>query len=293
MLTTTQDKGQITHFYGDSIANNEYWLRKLYEVKTADGETQALFRRPDAVAGQSLAVENTFLYDYYYNKFDDANGDQYQEYYSQEERIKEGYPFIEAYTPYIVAFPGQSYYEFDMSGQFVPANTGSEIAKLSPQVVTFVSREKETIRVTDDALVEQKMKADNYDYVGAFVNRTRTNEYVLNDVGSSFQKESGDIVPFRAYMSVSAANAPRRILIGNVSEVEEPMEEMVNRGITIYGGKDAIYIESTLEHETMVTIYNLSGQAVRRVKVMPMSKERVTVPSQGVYIANNRKVAVL
>ena len=292
VLATTQDKGQITHFYGDSIANNEYWLRKLYEVKTADGETQALFRRPDAVAGQSLAVENTFLYDYYYNKFADANGDQYQEYYSQEERIKEGYPFIEAYTPYIVAFPGQSYYEFDMSGQFVPASTGGEIAKLSPQVVTFVSREKETIRVTDDALVEQKMKVDNYDYVGAFVNRTRTNEYVLNDVGGSFQKESGDIVPFRAYMSVSAANAPRHILIGNVSEVEEPMEEMVSRGITIYGGKDAIYIESTLEHETMVTIYNLSGQAVRRVKVMPMSKERVTVPSQGVYIANNRKVAV-
>ena len=293
VLTTTQDKGQITHFYGDNTTNNEYWLRKLYEVQTTDGEIHALFRRPEAIAGQALEVENKFLYDYYYSKFNDANNDQYQEYYSQETRIKEDYPFIEAYTPYIVAFPGKNFYEFDMSGQFVPANTGGEIAKLNPQVVTFVSKEKESIRVTDDALAEQTVKIGNYDYTGAFVNRARTNEYVINNVGGSFQNESGSIVPFRAYMTTPASGAPRRILIGNVTEEEEPIEDIANRGLTIYGKKEAIYIESTLEYEATVTIYSLSGQVVSRVKVMPMSKEVVTVPSRGVYIANNRKVAVL
>ena len=292
VLTTTQDKGQITHFYGDSTTNNEYWLRKLYEVDV-NGET-ASFRRPDAVNDQSLEVNNSFLYDYYYKGYD-ANNDKYQQYYSQKTRIKEGYPFIEAYTPYIVAFPGQNYYEFDMSGQFVPANTGGAIAKLSPQVVTFVSKERESIRVTDDALAEQAKVLGAYSYTGALVNGTREDKYVLDAVGSSFQNQSGDIVPFRAYMSVSANNAPapRRIHIGNVIEIEEPLEEMADYGITIYGGKDAIYIESTLEHETVVTIYNLSGQVVCNVKVMPMSKQKVTMTSSGVYIANNRKVAVL
>ena len=293
VLTTTQDKGQITHFYGDNTANNEYWLRRLREVETKDGKLQALFQRPDAVVGQSLVVENKFLYDYYYNKFNDANDDQYQEYYSQETREKEDYPFIEAYTPYIVAFPGQNYYEFDMSGQFVPANTGGEIAKLSPQVVTFVSKEKESIRVTDDALSEQATTVGGYSYRGALVHGERNGKYVIDDEGGVFQNSEGGIVPFRAYMSVSANNAPRRILIGNVSTVDEPMEEMAERCITIYGGKEAIYIESTLEYETVVTIYNLSGQIVNKVMVQPMSKERVAMPTAGIYIANSRKVAVL
>lgn len=293
VLTTTQDKGQITHFYGDNTANNEYWLRRLREVETKDGKLQALFQRPDAVVGQSLVVENKFLYDYYYNKFNDANDDQYQEYYSQETREKEDYPFIEAYTPYIVAFPGQNYYEFDMSGQFVPVNTGGEIAKLSPQVVTFVSKEKESIRVTDDALSEQATTVGGYSYRGALVHGERNGKYVIDDEGGVFQNSEGGIVPFRAYMSVSANNAPRRILIGNVSTVDEPMEEMAERCITIYGGKEAIYIESTLEYETVVTIYNLSGQIVNKVMVQPMSKERVAMPTAGIYIANSRKVAVL
>jgi hypothetical protein len=94
-------------------------------------------------------------------------------------------------------------------------------------------------------------------------------------------------------MTSKSGVAPRRILIGNATEEEEPIEDISNRDLTIYGKKEAIYIESTLEYEVTVVIYSLSGQVVSRVKVMPMSKEVVTVPSRGVYIANNRKVAVL
>ena len=45
--------------------------------------------------------------------------------------------------------------------------------------------------------------------------------------------------------------------------------------------------------KTLVTIYNLSGQIVNKVMVQPMSKERVAMPTAGIYIANSRKVAVL
>lgn len=290
-FSTTQDKGQITYFYGDNTGNNEYWLRELHEVKD-NGEGTALFRRPDAVAGQSIVVENQFLYDYYYSG-NDANGDQYQQYYSQAERIKEDYPYIEAYTPYIVAFPGKKYYEFDMSGQFVPSNTNKEIAKLSPQVVTFVSVDNAVIDVTDNALLDKTTQVDKYSYTGAFINRARSDAYVLNDAGSAFQNETGSIVPFRAYMSTAASGAPRRLLIGNATEEEEQLQDITNRGLTIYGKKNVIYIESSLENEATVVIYSPSGQMITRVKVQPKSKETVKVPSRGIYIANNRKVTVL
>ena len=291
-FTTTQDKGQITYFYGDSTANNEYWLRKLHEVES-NGEVTALFRRPDAVAGQSIVVENQFLYDYYYDG-NDANGDSYQrQYYAQDKREKAGYPYIEAYTPYIVAFPGKKYYEFDMSGQFTPANTNSEIAKLNAQVVTFVSVDNAEIAVTDEALSTQTATVGKYNYTGALVHSNRGEKYVLDNAGGAFQNETGSIVPFRAYMSIAASGTPRRILIGNASEEEEPAEDIAHRGLTIYGKRDAIYIESTLEYETTVTIYSLSGQVIARVNVKPMTREVVTVPSRGIYIANKRKVAVL
>lgn len=290
-MTTTQDKGQITHFYEGSTANHEYWLRELESVTTND-KTYALFQRP-AAGTQSLVVKNTFLYDYYYSYNDDKddNGDNYPDYYSQAERTYAKYPNIKAYKPYIMAFPGKRYYEFDMSGQFIPKHTGDDIAQLAPQVVTFVSVDNATIAVTDDELAAHASKVNGYSYSGALVNNAIGGNYVLDADGGSFKNE-GSIVPFRAYISVVTDNAPRRIIIGNAAE-DEPIEDVANRGLKIYGKKEAIYIESSLEYEATVIIYSLSGQMVSKVNVKPMSKEVVTVPSRGVYIANNRKVAVL
>ena len=289
-MTTTQDKGQITHFYGDSIANHEYWLRELKSV--SGSPTTAQFQRP-AAGTQSLVVNNTFLYDYYYSYNDDKddNGDNYQDYYAKE-RTYAKYPNIEAYKPYIMAFPGVRYYEFDMSGQFVPEHTGDDIAKLAPQVVTFVSVDNAKIAVTDDALAAQASNVGNYSYAGALVNEAIGSNYVLDAEGGKFE-QLGALVPFRAYMTSTSGAAPRHILIGTASQVEEPAEEILQRGLKIWGKGEAIYIESTLEYEAVVTIYGLSGQLVRRLVVKPMGKEKVTVPSRGVYIANNRKVAVL
>ena len=134
---------------------------------------------------------------------------------------------------------------------------------------------------------------DKYSYTGAFINRECGDKYVFNDDGSTFQNETGSIVPFRAYMSTAASSAPRRLLIGNATEEEDPIEDITNRGLTIYGKKNVIHIESSLEHEVTVIIYSLSGQMISSVKVQPKSKATVKVPSRGVYIANNKKVTVL
>ena len=291
-LVTTHQKGEITHFYGNSTKMHEYWLRELMEVKEGEN-TKAVFARPAEDEKSSYEAENTFLYDYYYSKSNDKNTDVYQNYYSENKRQYGGYAYLTASTPYVVAFPGERYYEFDMSGEFVPQNTYTPIAKLDKQVVTMVSTDNTAIEVTDDENLVKEV--NGYQFAGTYQAKD-INGYLMNADGSAFEAaNNATTVPFRGYLIKSGNNgsAPRRILIGNATEEEEPIEDITNRGLTIYGKKDAIYIESTLEYETTVTIYSLSGQVISRVNVKPMTREVVTVPSRGVYIANRRKVAVL
>lgn len=291
-LVTTHQKGEITHFYQGSTMNHEYWLRELKEVNTEDDETKAVFARPEASSGGSYTATSDFLYDYYYSK-NDKNNDKYQSYYNTK-REYAGYARLTANTPYIIAFPGESYYEFDMSGQFEPKNTSININKLAKQVVTMVSAADAEIGVTDGGT--RTAAANGYTFKGTFQTETIGNSYLINDAGSAFVKAtSQSSIPFRGYIEpTSGGNAPKRIVItGETEEVEEPAEDVIERGLTIYGKNQAIYIESTLEHEATLTIFTMSGQLVKKVIVQPMSKEVVTVTSRGIYLVNNRKVAVL
>ena len=129
-LVTTDDKGEITHFYNtnDPLQNSqngtkighEYWLRELNAIQEETvSETKvakASFLYPDASSG-SKTVTNTFLWDYYYENTDvhkqkDKNTDTYQTYYNGN-RDYAGYPLLASGTPYIIGFPGQTYYEFN------------------------------------------------------------------------------------------------------------------------------------------------------------------------------------
>lgn len=295
-LVTTHQKGEITHFYQGSPTMHEYWLRELQEVSTTTSDDQtstttAAFASPAAVEDNSYTRDNDFLSDYYYSKYDD-NNDTYQDYYKNSETFA-GYAYLQANKPYIIAFPGESYHEFDMSGNFEPKNTATSIDKLNKQMVTFVSKDGATIGVTDKNVC--KRTAANYDFVGTY-QTNNINGYLINDDGSTFVKAGNNqsSVPFRGYLTTTASGAPKRIFIsGATEEVEEPAEEVIERGLTIYGKNQAIYIESTLEHEATLTIFTMSGQLVKEVTVQPMSKEVVTVTSRGIYLVNNRKVAVL
>lgn len=289
-LVTTHQKGEITHFYGDDDAMHEYWLR---ELKKVDGD-KATFSRPEA-SDYKYTAESTFLYDYYYSKYgqQDANTDKYQNYYT-EDRTYDGYAYLTAATPYIIAFPGERYYEFDMSGTFMPQHTGGAINRLEKQVVTMVSEDNAQIAVSDD---ESKATAvGNHTFKGIYQNDNLINAHLIDSVGGSFNTttEVTKAVPFRGYLETSSSPAPpKRIFISGEAEENEPIEEITERGLTIYGKNQAIYIESTLEYEAKVTIYSMSGQVVRHVTVQPMSKEIVPVSSRGIYFVNQKKIAVL
>ena len=290
-LVTTHQKGEITHFYGDSKKMHEYWLREFSSVTTENSETIATFASPAADnTDYTYTATNTFLYDTYYKEKNDANEDSYQRNHYASAREYKNYAYLQANTPYIIAFPGQSYHEFDMSGNFVPEHTATSIGRLNKQVVTFVSTAGATIGVTNEAAL-----VDRDNFVGTYQTKD-INGYLINAEGSAFVKANAQSsVPFRGYFAATASKAPstRQIFIGSAAEEEELQDEVDNRGITVYGRRGGIYIESTLEDEIVVTIYRLNGQLVQKVTVQPMGKVFVPVALRGIYIVNRQKVSVL
>ena len=186
-LVTTHQKGEITHFYSGSAESkngtgtkigHEYWLREFtggLQQKTGvtdatTGETingilEGNFNYPSGTASGSEAevldekdYMNTFLWDYYYENVarhnqKDWNKDNYQEYYSSAHRYK-SYPMLTKAIPYIIGFPGPTYYEFDLSGAFDPSTTAKTLPslKLDKQTITFASQKGATIGVSDDEM---------------------------------------------------------------------------------------------------------------------------------------------
>lgn len=302
-LVTTQDKGEITHFYGNSDKGHEYWLRGFTGVETAGAEKKAQFVRPKEDVGyekvEELAVANSYLYDKYYSKNsrNDVNADDYFEYYNTTRTYKD-YLLTTANIPYIVAYPGVAYYEFDMSGNFVPENTATPAPeKLDKQIVTYVSVRNQEIPVYNaSALVTT---ASGYTLYGSYLNTDIADaDYKVDATGAGFERvQNSDVaVPFRVYLKKNGSAAPTR---GNVLDYipisgsdDYIAEQAPLKGLNIYGKNHVIYIESSLDFETVVTVYSTSGQIIARVKVAPGTTVKVPVNANGVYIANRQKIVI-
>lgn len=78
-LVTTQQKGEITHFYSgsrtiegsDAKIGHEYWLREYIGEKAGTAVTSGIFTAAfnyPTSAGDAKDVGNKFLWDYYYKQ---------------------------------------------------------------------------------------------------------------------------------------------------------------------------------------------------------------------------------
>ena len=216
-LVTTQQKGEITHFYGNSTKGHEYWLREFKGGKDSTNDATifvADFQKPGAGRVEEYYT-NTFLWDYYYSydSYWDVHQDEYQKTYYKDEHVYSGYPYSAAGAPYIIGLPGNRYYEFDLSGTFNPKNTHKEISRLSQQEVIFASEPGISIAVSDDELTP--VKASGYQFQPNYSNTTLRgcrHEYVLAADGGSFDKNAASAVveAFRPYF-VTAATGTRGV----------------------------------------------------------------------------------
>ena len=318
-LVTTQQKGEITHFYSgsrtieDSKAKigHEYWLREYNGQKEGtdpktDGFFTADFYYPDAdTEGATKTVGNTFLWDYYYHKneqkdaHEDTYEDTYQTYY-ETSRYLEHYPLLAVAEPYIIGFPSKRYNEFDLSGEWTAKNTAeSAPAKLNKQAISFVSEAGITIRVSDDEL--KAVTKNGYSFVPNYMSKTVAG-YLMNTDGNSFDitPEGGlATIPFRPYFvavatqGAGAARGVTRSIVFNMANTsfnfdddkQKSIEDELGEGtIEIYTRGQDIFVTSTLHETVPVQIYTAGGSLLTRFDISPEETVKTPAYNKGVYI---------
>ena len=309
-LVSTQDKGEITHFYSGSPSvdangtkvGHEYWLSE-YKGGAVDTNDATVFKTtfsyPDA-AGGTKNVDNTFLWDYYYSKNGaegnagpDKNTDTYQTRYKQGREMTE-YPLLAAAQPYMIGFPGKTFYEFDLSGEWKVKNTATTApAQLDKQTISFVSVPGITIAVSDDELTATAI--NGYKFMPNYISKKVTG-YLMNTDGNSFDVTDGGLttVPFRPYF-VSASSGARertRSIVFNMDGTgfdfygdEKPIDDELGEGtLEIYTQGQAIAVTSTLREAVPVQIYAAGGILIRAFDIQPNETVKTPAGSQGVYI---------
>ena len=296
--TVASLNGEITHFYGSPSAeetadpkqnihtlHHEYWLRSLTSVGNENGKPSAVFQRPDKDAenGVNYKFSNTFFIDNYsswlYNK--DANP-----YYAEEHEYAE-YPRLAAEKPYIVRFPGERYYEFDLSSAFYNKLLGK---MEDAQTIAFNAYGKtqgdHTSYGTITVPVTKTMQTvkDGYAHSGTFaaVDVNDGNVYGINKGGTAFDDASAlsTIMPFRTYMSVETAGtmaSPAYSSLINISELKggtispdamDDEDNAQNDGVIVRPiGGQRVRVESTVR--TRMNVVTAVGQLCRILDVQP------------------------
>jgi len=320
-LVSTQDKGEITHFYSGSPSvdengtkvGHEYWLsayngQKANTNPETDGFFTAAFNYPTSGDVEDKQVDNTFLWDYYYSKNvqKDANTDIYQTRY-KEGRTMTGYQLLSTATPYMIGFPGKTFYEFDLSGEFVAKNTATTApAQLDKQTISFVSKADITIDVSDNEL--NAVSQDSYSFMPNYMSK-KVNGYLMNTEGSSFDKTpDGGLatVPFRPYFVAASSLAPRRSPVQSIvfdsgdssfAIGDDPSDKLA--GELVFSAKPRkLVTTSSLRQPADVRVYRTSGVAIASFTIQPGETIETDIAVPGVYIiraANGRytkKIAV-
>ena len=312
-LVTTNDKGEITHFYDGSLSvdgngtkiGHEYWLREYIGKKDATGDTFiAAFNYPTGSSSDKTKnVSNTFLWDYYYKANDqqDANADIYQKYYATSRSLA-AYPLLKAAEPYIIGFPGKTYYEFDLSGQWKPKNTAPDAPeKLDAQIITFASYPSNeegfpvlSIGVSD---TEQSGQAvDGYIFKPNYSTQAITG-YLMNADGNSFNITTAATaaVPFRPYFVPGSSSAPstravQYIVFDNddssfaIGDDDPSKGEVGQGGLLFSTRRHAIVVTSSMRDEADVRIVNTAGQTIDTYTIQPGETVETRVNNSGVYI---------
>lgn len=348
-LVTTDTKGEITHFYSGSQNSlngtntklgHEYWLREFKkdgtfrQAKDSEGADvpnvyTADFNYPataPAIAGlpATKTYTNTFLWDYYYQYSDDdrqdKNADTYQQqYYRKKEgdyvQQYEAYAYADAAVPYLIGFPGRTYYEFDLSGVWKAssAQTMQDIAQLSKQTITFASPAATTIAVSDDEQAESKATpsatfgGNTYTFTSNYLSGTLSaGNYQLNSDGSRYEKVTATgtpatfpaAVPFRPFFTLTAsagvkgystidAIAFTRADSDLGGEQQPDIDERLDGTLKVTGKRGRIIVTSYMYETTPVTIVNAAGIVIRNFDIEP--GETIETPvSSGVYIIHSR-----
>ena len=318
--------GEITHFYGtpteeelDNPATNthtlhhEYWLRGLTGVN--ETEKTVTFQRPDTTAGLFMNESaNAAKWNYQFsNSF---FGNTYKDwayrwdadsYYAKDHEYQDYIP-LTAGVPYIIRFPGERYYEFDLSSKFYNSILNK---KEDPQTITFhayANKEPQNRAIEIPITADMKTVSDGYAHRGTFAAKEVANGgiYALNTEGTAFSNTatSQTVMPFRTYLTTESTNAgarssevPSVIRISETTGIDRIEPEINGNDDTPAGeslfirpiGAHRVRIEST--YSTQLQVFSTTGQLYRILDVRPGTATYSGFPD-GIYIFGNRKIMV-
>ena len=318
--------GEITHFYGtpteDELANpatnthtlhHEYWLRGLTGVdetaKTATfqrpGKTAELFIPKTANAAKwNYQFSNSFFVNTYKDLAYRWDADSY---YANNHEYKDYIP-LAAGVPYIVRFPGERYYEFDLSSKFYNSLLNK---KEDPQTITFhayANKEPQKSAIVIPITADMKTVSNGYAHRGTFAAKEVANGgiYVLNTEGTAFSNTATSqiVMPFRTYLTKESTNAgarssavPSVIRISETTGIDRIEPEINGNDDTPAGeslyirpiGAHRVRIEST--YATQLQVFSTTGQLYRILDVRPGTATYSGFPD-GIYIFGKAKVLV-
>lgn len=308
-IVTTDVKGELTHFYQGSEIGHEYWLREfkgnVVQKKENNTPVEGVYTAdfdPLAQSNHEKDYTNTFLFDWYYSKdnYLDRNSDEYQKLYYSGGYLNEhypvsDYPYAAAGTPYLVGFPGSTYYEFDLSGEWTPENVGrypSTIPSPGRQYITFASVSGTAIGVSD---AEQGgVTASGYSFTPTYLNNpvaAGQDVFILSADGSGFERVEGgsaSMSAFRPYFGTTASAKARRIVFNDTNSQmggdAEDVSDELDEGVDIRAKKHKVIVTSNLHSVANVRIINANGLCVATGSVKSGQTIDVPVEVSGVYV---------
>lgn len=317
--------GEITHFYGtpteDELANpatnthtmhHEYWLRGLTGVD--ETAKTATFQRPGKtglfISGTANAAKWKYQFSnsFFVNTYKDlAYRWDADSYYANNHEYKDYIP-LAAGVPYIVRFPGERYYEFDLSSKFYNSLLNK---KEDPQTITFhayANKEPQKSAIVIPITADMKTESNGYAHRGTFAAKEVANGgiYALNTEGTAFSNTatSQTVMPFRTYLTKESTNAGVRssavssvIRISETTGIDRIEPEINGNDDTPAGeslfirpiGAHRVRIEST--YATQLQVFSTTGQLYRILDVRPGTATYSGFPD-GIYIFGKAKVLV-
>lgn len=187
---------------------------------------------------------------------------------------------IQAYKPYIICMPNSEYY----SDEYILAGK-----------VTF-SAENATIAVTRNEVESNGQK----DFVSNFEQLSQQDGvYALNvgeayqdyKPGSVFVSEAFVVHPFQAYIQNVTTTASRCLAVFDeaTTAIESiPMKQVA--GLEAWSVGKTLYIHSDITR--WVNIFSTKGMLIKTVKIAAGETESIESLPSGVYIVNQKKIAI-
>lgn len=313
--------GEITHFYGNSNLNHEYWLRGLTAVATTDGKPEATFQRPGTgtelfgnggnTTGMVYTFHNTFFVDTYGEKWLYNNVDN--PYYANEQTLS-GYLPLTTGVPYVVRFPGNRYYEFDLSSEFYNNILDKKEAAQTVTFHAFGEASKEASKTAIEIPISANMGTEDvsgFSHRGTFAAKQVANgTYGMNADGTAFEdaptlETQKTIMPFRTYMTSASTNAQTRsadtpsvIHIAETTGIDKIQPEVNGNEEDAPDGdylivrpisERRVRVEST--YATQLKVFSTTGQLYRILDVQP-GTATYSGFHPGFYIFGRTKVMV-